>query len=234
MKKFNCPRKRRCLAFAVPLLVLGLQARAADKSWGSIFGGTFSDPTNWQGGSVAGAGDIAHFGLTTNPPLLQRIYSVDFSANASNQALKIEDDFVTFTLSSRSYTLSLASGTEIGNQAGRSGKWPVLGGIMSSSAVGADLPIGSVANSSGTLTIGAGASLTGTPLLTVGSQGSGTLIVENGGVINATGAAAIIGNAAAATGTATVRGAQSAWNAGPMTIANFGTGTLDINTSGSV
>src|SRR5689334_13413866 len=106
MKELNCLRKRRCLAFAVPLLALGVQARAADKSWGSVFGGTFSDPTNWQGGSVAGAGDIAHFGLTSNPLLLQRIYSVDFSANANNQALKIEDDFVTFTLNSKSYTLS--------------------------------------------------------------------------------------------------------------------------------
>ncbi|HEV8606983.1 MAG TPA: autotransporter-associated beta strand repeat-containing protein [Tepidisphaeraceae bacterium] len=234
MKQFINRRKRRCLALALPLFVFCAESRAADKFWGNTFGGTFSDPVNWQGGSVAGASDVAHFGLTTNPTLLQRIYFVDFSANATNQALKIEDDFVTFNLNSRVYALTLAGGTEIGNQSGRSGKLTILGGAMNFTALGADLPIGSIANASGTLTIGAGGSLTGSPLLSVGNLGSGTLIVENGGLLTTSSAAASIGNAAGATGTATIRGANSVWSAGPLTIGSFGAGTLNINTAGSL
>src|SRR5256885_2387026 len=119
---------------------------------GAACSATFSDPVNWQSGSVAGVSDVAHFGLTTNPILLQRIYTVEFSADATNQALKIEDDFVTFLLHGHTYATTLTAGNEIGNVASRSGRLTITDGIMNLAA-NSQLLIGSVDNASGALTV---------------------------------------------------------------------------------
>jgi len=209
------------------------EARAADRFWGNIFGGTFGDPVNWQGGSAAGPGDVAHLGLTTNPLLLQRIYTVDFAANATNQALVIEDDFVTFDLNGNTYITTLASGNEIGTVSGRSGRLTITDGIMNVD-LGSELFIGSVANAAGALTVTTGGelgSLGGKPLVVVGQLGSGTLTVENGGLIDS--ASVTIGNQAGSDGTATITGAASELTAEGLVIGGAGTGTLNID-GGSV
>src|SRR5260221_14588695 len=71
----------RLLSIGVLCLVVATECRATDKFWGNTLGGTFSTPANWQGGSVPGTADIAHFGLSTSTQLT---YAVDFSANTTN------------------------------------------------------------------------------------------------------------------------------------------------------
>ncbi len=72
--------------------------------------------------------------------------------------------------------------------------------------------------------------------LNIGSFGTGTLTIANGGmVINATPAAANIGNGAGSLGMVTVTGAGSTWsNSSGANIGNFGTGTLTIANGGIV
>jgi hypothetical protein len=86
--------------------------RAADISWRSSAGGTFSSAGNWFGGVVPGNADTAHFGLSALFPLTQ--YTVSFNANATNVSLAVEDDFVLFDLNGDSYTTT-ATNIEIGN-----------------------------------------------------------------------------------------------------------------------
>jgi len=102
-------RIRLVIGSLIALMAVAAESHAADRFWSNRFGGTFIDPFYWQDGLVPGAGDIAHLSLTTNPTLLQRIYTVSFTANATNQALKIEDDFVTFNLIGRTYPTTLTT-----------------------------------------------------------------------------------------------------------------------------
>jgi T5SS/PEP-CTERM-associated repeat protein len=231
---------RRCRATCLIALVLTgaalahfgqpTAAYAADKFWDNFLGGTFSDAINWQGGSVAGAGDVAHFGLTTNPLLAQRIYTVSFAANAINQALKIEDDFVTFDLNGRTYATTAATGNHIGNQPGRSGRLTIIDGTIST-ATNSQLLVGDIA--SGTLTVSTGGRLIGSPSLSVGSSVLSTLVVDDGGIINA--GEGVIGNFQGTTGIGTVTGAGSQWvSTSVLTVAQSGQGMLNITAGGFV
>ena len=62
--------------------------------------------------------DVAQFGISGG--MFQSTYKVTFNNNATNQALHIEDDLVTFDLNGRQYAVTTASGIVIGNQVGRS------------------------------------------------------------------------------------------------------------------
>jgi len=215
----------------IALLAIAPESHAADRFWGNQFGGTFVDPFNWQDGLVPGAGDIAHFDLTTNPTLLQRIYTVSFTADATNQALKIEDDFVTFDLDGQTYTTTSVTGNEIGNVAGRSGRLTITDGIMSA-ALNSQLSIGAIANASGVLTVSTGAFVVANPFLFVhvGHLGTGTLTVENNGRVLAE--ALFIGTNAGATGTATITGDGSSFLTKQLIVGNQGSGTLNITAGG--
>ena len=56
--------------------------------------------------------DIAHFGVTTSP-LTQASYTVDFDVSPTNQAVKVEDDNVTFDLNGHTYTTTADSGSQV-------------------------------------------------------------------------------------------------------------------------
>jgi T5SS/PEP-CTERM-associated repeat protein len=214
------------------MLAVAPPAYAANKFWGDFFGGTFSDPTNWQGNMLAGPDDIAHFGLTVNPLLAQRIYAVDLIANVTNQALKIEDDFVTFDLQGKQYTTTLLTGNEIGNVAGRSGRLTITNGFFFV-PVGSDLAIGTVGGSSGILTVSTGAQVSGSPFLLVGGFGSGTLAVSGGGFMQA-GDIQIGNSSTSPTSTATVSGPGSVLFSGQLNVGNQGPGALNITAEGQV
>src|SRR5215204_695387 len=90
---------RRCFVLlAVCLLAAAPSANAADRAWRNPDGGTFSSASNWSGG-VPGASDVAGFGLST-PGIFGALppYTVSFTADATNQALRVLDDRVTFDL----------------------------------------------------------------------------------------------------------------------------------------
>ena len=227
-------RVRSSLCTAVLFFAVVAECQAVDKFWGNLSGGTFSDAVNWQGLSVAGTADIARFGLTADPLVQQQIYVVGFSANATNQGLRIEDDFVTFDLNGRTYATTAAAGSEIGNEAGRSGRLTITDGIWSV-ALNSDLLIGVVANASGSLTVTTGGQLSGLPSpLVVGEAGTGTLLIDNGGAIQA--GSIRIGNATGAVGTATITGAASAVNTGVLLVGSQGqgVGTLNVTAGGLV
>ena len=80
------------------LLALVADVNAADRAWRNPDGGTFSIASNWFGG-VPGASDVAGFGLST-PGILGALplYTVSFTADATNQALRMLDDRMTFDL----------------------------------------------------------------------------------------------------------------------------------------
>ena len=228
----------RRLSPAVILLAVVVESHAADIFWNSSFGGAFNAAANWQGGAVPGASDVAHFGLTTNPLLLQRIYTVDFDVNPINQALKIEDDFVTFDLNGRTYATTLTTGNEIGTVPGRSGRLTITDGRIKP-ALDSELFIGSAAGASGSLTVTTGGEIGGgslevsSVLLVVGHFGPGAMTVDNGGRIEV--GSNIIGNATGVTGTATITGTGSRWiNSEQLIVGNFGQGTLNITAGGLV
>src|SRR5215218_3532256 len=84
----------RCCLGAAGLTGLASNCIAADRSWNNTAGGVFSTISNWQNGLFAGVNDAACFNNSSIffPPG-QTNYTVSFSANAQNQAVKVRNDF---------------------------------------------------------------------------------------------------------------------------------------------
>src|SRR5262245_8569952 len=106
MAMFSAVRR---LSFGAACRLLGLvgvlcastQADAAEKRWSNMFGGAFNAAANWTGG-VPGTADTAAFGVATL--FTPGTYAVDFDVSPTNQAIHVEDDFVTFDLNGHTYT----------------------------------------------------------------------------------------------------------------------------------
>ena len=130
-------RRRLALFCAVTVFwfcALAAPSHAADTRWRISDGGTFSNAGNWNNG-VPGASDVAHFGLSTSgifgalPP-----YTVSFTADATNNALVIEDDRVIFDLNGHTYTAvadPFQVTTRIGTVAGKTGGLSIFDGLVS-------------------------------------------------------------------------------------------------------
>ena len=87
----KCRLAQCCASFAVLLLALPTNSYAANKFWSNTSGGTFSTSSNWQSCGffctrVPGSSDVANFGISDPSSLFQFVYTVNFSANATNQA----------------------------------------------------------------------------------------------------------------------------------------------------
>ena len=98
-------RQRLALFCAASVFcALAAPSHAADTRWRNPDGGTFSIGGNWNNG-VPGVGDVAQFGLST-PGIFGALppYTVSFTANATNNALVVEDDRVMFDLNGHVYT----------------------------------------------------------------------------------------------------------------------------------
>ena len=186
-------RSSRCAAFlvlATCILVVCPRALAADKFWNNPNGGIFSSSANWVDIpfqlDVPGANDVAHFGLTANTGnfVVQRIYTVGFTSDPTNQALVIEDDFVTFDLiggpSGHVYTATSTTPITIGTVSGRTGRLTITRGNVAVPAENSTLSIG--AGGAGFLTVTTGGLLDGSAMdIFVGDVTSGTLTVAGGG-----------------------------------------------------
>ena len=95
--------------------------------------------------------------------------------------------------------------------------------------------LGYNSGSSGTATVdGPGSNWVNFFSLYVGNSGTGTLNVINGGTATSTASYSYLGYASGSTGTVTVDGVGSNWNAGFLYIGNSGSGTLNITQCGSV
>ncbi|MEX0613722.1 MAG: hypothetical protein WD229_16505, partial [Pirellulales bacterium] len=229
-RRLNLNVAYRLLTFAM-VFCAATWAEADNRRWNSLFSGAFNAAANWQGGFVPGSGDVAQFGRTTNPDVMQLNYTVDFDVSPTNQALQIEDDFVTFDLNGRTYTTS--SNNEIGNVAGSSGRLTIIDGAWNFATNPLRLiEIGATANASGTLIVSTGGRIMGlAPHVLVGSDGTGTLTVENSGDISAT--STNIGWTF--TGTATITGTGSTLiNTLGVSVGHLGNGTMTISAGGVV
>ena len=109
--------------------------------------------------------------------------------------------------------------------------------MLSSAATVMRLDLAALSNSAtGTFTVQGGTgSLTVTTDVTVGEDGTGTLNVGSTGSGIVADTNGIIGEFAGSNGTATVSGTGSTWsNSGDLNIGQTGTGTLNIQTGGTV
>jgi T5SS/PEP-CTERM-associated repeat protein len=247
-----------CLSLAVWLLALvAAPSHAADTRWRNPDGGTFSIGGNWNNG-VPGVGDVAHFGLST-PGIFGALppYTVNFTANATNNALVVEDDRVVFDLNGHVYTAvadPFQVTTRIGTVAGASGGLSISDGLVSvedvffvgSGGHGAlamfgngrlqtdfFARIGGIASGASVNVEGAGSRWDHDGELSAGWVGPGTMTISAGGVVqNGTG---IVGDSSAATGMVTVSGANSQWiNSQGLLVGDEGNGTLNISAGGHV
>lgn len=207
-------------------------ALAADISWStrSTSGGNFNSPGNWNGGVVPGQNDVAHFSIT-NLVFAPRIYTVDFTTNPTNQALAVEDDFVTFNLNNFIYTTTAASGNRIGASTNFSGRLTLTNGFMIV-PFQSTLSVGSAVNAPGALIVSTGAKLIGNPNLQLGDLANGSLTVQNNGDILTE--AAYLGFRAGVTGTATIAGAGSSLVTNQIIVGNLGSGALNLSAGGRV
>jgi T5SS/PEP-CTERM-associated repeat protein len=211
------------------------QARAADRLWDNPDGGFFSEPLNWFGGMPA-TNDVARF-ETTDSSFFQRTYTVDFTANISNQRMVVEDDGVTFNLKGHTYQLTDSiEAILLGTVPNRSGNLTVKAGALSM-LDSADINIASVAGGSGALTVGAGGSVLrghfdGGPGVRVGVNGNGTLDIISGGFVRAD--RMTIGVNRGSTGTVAVTGNGSLRIINDLNFGDAGSGTLRVKNGGKV
>ncbi|MBA3482427.1 MAG: hypothetical protein H0T51_11480, partial [Pirellulales bacterium] len=175
------------------MLALIPEAHAADMFWSNGRGdgsGGFSTAIHWSGGSPSNppppdADDIAHFGMTTGAAF-PSTYTVTFTANATNEAVVVEDDSVTFDLNGRTYTTTAFLENKIGTVAGRTGSLTITDGTWDlGTGVKDHTLVGAVAGAPGTLIVSTGGRITGESDLQLGGGGPGTLTVQNGGSVNA-------------------------------------------------
>jgi T5SS/PEP-CTERM-associated repeat protein len=231
---------RRHVSIAILLLALPTESYAANKFWDNTLGGTFSTSSNWRScgffcNRVPDSSDIANFGISDPSSLFQFVYTVNFSANATNQALVVQDDLVTFDLNGHIYTTT--ENNQIGTQPGRSGELTITDGTWNFATNATRLvDIGAGANASGVLTVSTGGQISGSsailrPNIDVGEGGAGFLTVSNGGDILAN----ITTVGFESSGTATVTGAGSTlMNVHGVNVGHLVSGTMTISAGGLV
>ena len=218
------------------ILVIGSNAHALDISWINGSGGNFSTVSNWSDipllpDRAPGSSDVAHFGLSSAPPF-QRVYTVSFSTDPTNQAFVVEDDVVTFDLNGHVYLTTSANPITIGTPSNFSGSLTITDGNVGATA-NSTLSLG--AGDAGFLTVTTGGLLAGTAMdIAMGGTGGGTLTVNNGGDVLVD--AVLIGNSAFTDplSSVLVTGAGSALAGSTMTVGRSGGGSLRVSAGGAV
>src|SRR5262245_37647552 len=172
--------RKRCARFILSVicaLAVGSAARASDMFW-NTGNGSFHTATNWSGGipiinpPPPNNNDVAHFGRSSTPPF-QFFYTVSFSSDVTNQALRVEDDLVTFDLNGHVYITTSANPITIGTSSALPGSLTITDGNVAATA-NSTLSLG--AGGAGSLAIGTGGLLAGSAMdITMGGAGGGTL-----------------------------------------------------------
>ncbi|MCB9867242.1 MAG: hypothetical protein H6816_11505, partial [Phycisphaerales bacterium] len=229
-------RRAGFVVVAALMLATASTARASDINWVAMFGGAYNAAANWNGG-VPGSSDIAHFTITSSP-FTQASYTVDFDVNPANQAIKVEDDHVTFDLNGHNYTLNSTPtfpypSNDIGTVSTRSGRLTITDGTVT--VHNSDTLIGTAPFAAGILTVSTGGQLSfpSSAIISAGYGGNGTLKVINGGRVLGT-VAIVVGDEPASTGTLLVSGAGSKLNCTNFYVGGIGNGTATISAGGVV
>ena len=222
------------------ILVVCPLALASDKFWNNPSGGTFSSSANWVDIpfqlDVPGSNDVANFGMTSNTGtfFVQRIYTVGFTSNPTNQRLVIEDDFVTFDLDGHVYITTSASPSPIilGTVAGRSGRLTIKDGNVAVTSADTSLALGNAGT--GFLTVTTGGLLAGSAMDILMGGAGGTLAVEGGGDVIVEDVRVGITTSSSSTSTATITGGGSTLLTTQLSVGFAGMGTLDVTAGGDV
>jgi len=216
-------------AFSFLIMFTGLSANSADVLWNAPFGGEFSEPTNWLGGSApVWWSDNAVFDLSLTG------YVVDVTMPTTTQGLIIRDDTVTLELNGYTYDVNGwtfdGNGVVVGQGAGDVGNLNVTNGSLNSFST----IIAESSGSSGAINIsGPGAAMTGDPVLIIGGGGNGQFTVENGGTMLGRGTH-VIGRDSGATGSLMVTGAGSLSSSYELFIGYDGQGNVAVNDAGQL
>ena len=157
------------------VLLLTAPAAGADFHWANPAGGAFTDPMNWQEGSVPGTLDTVFFDLPNS-------YSVFFPGDAGNRELSIPVGDVTFDLDGSTYTINLPGSTVFIGLGGQSASVHVANGVLAASEGSFGDGTGSVGD---LLVTGSQGDASFSSFVLVGKAGTGSLTVTDGASFSA-------------------------------------------------
>ena len=206
----------------------GTMATAGTVKLGSLLGanGTVTIAgidSNWTQSSSLIIGDAGDAGLTVQS---SGAMSTAGGVTIGNAATGVGTGIVTGTDS----VWSMLSGLQVG-VSGLGNFVASAGGRVSTSGT---TNVGGNVGSEGNVVITGTGSRWSSAGITLGNAGIGNLTVSSGGVVNSSGSVTLASLATGA-GKATVSGTDSAWNiTGALSIAELGTGTLTVDSGGSL
>jgi T5SS/PEP-CTERM-associated repeat protein len=187
--------------------------------WTGVVNNIYSTPGNWSPAGPPGPAATARFNLAT-------AYTVTFSANATVDAISVNNGSVTWNLGGFTYNAPNTTNSGIG------GSLTVRSGTFT--AGGLSVGSNTVANSTLTLDFASTVTL-GSGGFSVGSGDVGFLVVKGLSTFTTANATTFVGANPTGAGTATVVGAGSSWTAnGTVRIGSDGTGTVNVLNGGAM
>lgn len=210
------------------LLLVSSPVIADDAVWLSPSGGVFGNQLNWSTGVTPGPDDTVYFDLAN-------LYTVTFTADATNSFAYVLNDRVTFDLGGFTYTLDDSTGTELivgGDPAtGLAARLTVINGTLESPGVQLAPDPGMVA---AVEVAGAGATWhMPSGQIYIGMSGTASVDVF-GGASMIVGGNTWLGFYAGAIGSLAVVGPGSTLSSGSMMVGRDGIGSFFITNGGVV
>ncbi|MEE8458732.1 MAG: hypothetical protein V3S08_02600 [Phycisphaerales bacterium] len=219
------PPSHRSLAVTA-LLLVSSPVIAGDAMWLNPVGGLFSDQLNWSTGVTPGPDDTVYFDLGN-------LYTVTFTADATNSFAYVLNDRITFDLGGFTYTLDDSSGTEliVGGDptTGLAARLTVINGMLESPGV---LLAPDPEMVAAVEVAGAGATWLASQIF-IGMSGTASVDVFGGAsmIVNGNG---WLGYDAGAIGSLAVVGPGSTFSSGFVMVGRDGIGSVFITNGGVV
>jgi T5SS/PEP-CTERM-associated repeat protein len=209
----------RILLAAAVLLGITAPSSAQQFDWTGAVNTTYSTPGNWSPVGPPGPAATARFNLATS-------YTVTFTANATVDAISVNNGSVTWNLGGFTYAAPNLTNSGVG------GSLTVRNGTFTAGG----LSVGSNTVPNSTLTLDQASTVTlGAGGFSVGSGDVGFLVVRGLSTFTTATATTLVGANATGVGTATVVGAGSSWAAsGAVRIGSDGTGTVNVLNGGAM
>ena len=185
--------------------------------WTGAVNNIYSTSGNWSPVGPPGVTATARFNLATS-------YNVSFSANATVDAISVNNGSVSWLMNGFTYNAPNTTNSGVG------GSLTVRSGTFNAGG----LSVGSSTLSNSTLTLDQASTVTlGAGGFSVGSGDHGFLVVKNLSTFTTANATTLVGANPTGVGTATVVGASSSWTAnGTVRVGVDGTGTVNVLNGG--
>jgi T5SS/PEP-CTERM-associated repeat protein len=198
---------------------LSTTADAQQFDWTGAVNTTYSTPGNWSPTGPPGPAATARFNLATS-------YNISFTANATVDAISVNNGSVTWNMGGFTYNAPNLTNSGIGGSLTvRIGTFTAGGlSVGSNPALNSTLTL----DQSSTITVGNGG-------FSVGSGDTGFLIVRGFSTFTTANATTLVGANPTGFGNATVVGSGSSWIAnGTVKIGTDGTGTVNVLNGGTM